>query len=129
MRTLIVSITKNGVRLYSEIECQMPEGDCHGFFTDYEKCRFRACITVQENISFSKETGYITIPEGKYATYSMKGTLHSVFKSLIAFRHGWLNQSGYQIAEISGFELYMENPALNPDQNILRQVFIPVKPA
>ena len=99
------------------------------FFTEFEKCRFRACITIDEDISLPKEIGSVSIPDGKYATFSMKGSIRSVFSNLIAFRHGWLDQSGYQIAEIMGFELFTENPATKPYESIQRQVFIPVKPA
>jgi len=99
------------------------------FFTEYEKCRFRACITVPEHFSALKETGLMRIPDGRYASYFFKGTIQNVFRSLIAFRHGWLDQSGYQIAEIRGFELYSNNPAKTPYESINRRIFIPVKPA
>lgn len=99
------------------------------FFTEYGKCRFRACITVPEGFPVGKETGVMRIPDGKYATYWFRGTIQSVFRSLIGFRHGWLDQSGYQIAEITGFELYAENPAKTPYESIDRRIFIPVKPA
>jgi DNA gyrase inhibitor GyrI len=80
-------------------------------------------------VSAPKDTGFFIIPGGKYASYEMKGPIRSVFTSLRIFSHGWLEKSGYQIAEITGFELYTENPALKPYENILRQIFIPVKPA
>jgi len=99
------------------------------FFTEYEKCRFRACITLPEGISLPKEVGITTIPDGRYASFSIEGTIQNDFNNLIAFRHGWLDQSGYQIAEIIGFELYSENPANKPYESIKRQIFIPVKPA
>ena len=99
------------------------------FFTEYEKCRFRACITLPNDIVVPKEIGLATIPEGKYACYGIKGSMQHFFRSLVKFRHGWLDQSGYQIAEITGFELYSENPAAKPYESIQRQVFIPVKPA
>jgi AraC family transcriptional regulator len=99
------------------------------FFTEYEKCRFRACITLPAGVPAPKDIGFTTIPGGKYACYQMKGSLRRVFKSLMAFSHGWLDQSGYQIAEITGFELYTENPASRPCENIQRQIFIPIKPA
>ena len=99
------------------------------FFTEYGKCRFRACINLPEGVSLPKEISCATIPAGRYATYSLKGTIPGVFKSLINFRHGWLDQSGYEIAEITGFELYSENPAVRPYESIQRQLFIPVKPA
>ena len=98
------------------------------FFTEYDKCRFRACITVPEGISQSREIGFAKISGGKYATYFYKGTIESVFQSLAVFKHEWLDQSGYQIAEITGFELYSENPAEKPYESIPRQIFIPVRP-
>lgn len=117
-RELITASTQ-----YAGIFLDMP------FFTEYGKCRFRACITLPEEVSTPKEIGTITIPEGRYATFSVKGSILSVFSNLIAFRHGWLEQSGYQIAEITGFELYAENPAKKPYESIQRQIFVPVKPA
>ncbi|MEI6681195.1 MAG: AraC family transcriptional regulator [Bacteroidota bacterium] len=99
------------------------------YFTDFDKCRFRACITVPGEIAISREMGFTRIPDGRYASYFLKGTIQHVFRSLISFRHGWLDQSGYQIAGISGFELYADNPAEKPYESISREIFIPVKPA
>lgn len=99
------------------------------FFTEFERCRFRACISVQEAFPASKETGFMNIPDGRYATYLFTGTIQNVFRSLVTFRHGWLDQSGYQIAEITGFERYAGNPAKTPYESINRRIFIPVKPA
>jgi len=99
------------------------------FFTEFEKCRFRACITIPSGVALPKEIGVTTIPDGRYASFSTKGTIRNVFNNLIAFRHGWLDNSGYQIAEIIGFELYSENPAKKPYESIQRQIFVPVKPA
>lgn len=99
------------------------------FFTEFEKCRFRACITIPNGVALPKEIGVTTISDGRYASFSTKGTIRNVFNNLIAFRHGWLDNSGYQIAEIIGFELYSENPAKKPYESIQRQIFVPVKPA
>jgi DNA gyrase inhibitor GyrI len=99
------------------------------FFTEYGKCRFRACISIPEGVSLPKNIGSLIIPGGRYASYAFKGTIQGVFKSLFAFKHEWLDQSGYEIAEITGFELYSENPAKKPYESIQRRIFIPVKPA
>ena len=99
------------------------------FFTEYEKCRYRACISLPEGVPAPRDIGFTVIPGGKYACYPVKGPIQGVFRSLVAFSHGWLAQSGYQIAEITGFEVYSENPAAKPYESIQRQVFIPVKPA
>jgi AraC family transcriptional regulator len=99
------------------------------FFTEYAKCRFRACITLPEGVSAPKDIGSTMIPAGKYASYQVIGPVRTVFKSLVDFSHGWLALSGYQVAGITGFELYSENPAMKPYESIRRQIFIPVKPA
>ncbi|MEI6060555.1 MAG: AraC family transcriptional regulator [Bacteroidota bacterium] len=116
-RDLIVAGTQ-----YLGIMLDMP------FFTEYGKCRYRACITISDELSLPKEINTFVLPAGRYATFTMKGTIQSVFSKLVAFRHGWLEQSGYQIAEITGFELFTENPAKKPYEGIQRRVFIPVKP-
>ena len=90
---------------------------------------FRACVTIPDDENLRKEIGIYTIPEGKYAVITLKGSIQHEFKCLIAFRHGWLDQSGYQVAEITGFGIYSENPATEPYESISRQIFIPVKPA
>ena len=99
------------------------------FFTELSKCRFRACVTLPAGIVIPKEISTCDIPEGKYATFSIKGNLNDTVKNLIVFRHHWLDHSGYQIAEITGYEEYSVNPATEVYENIQRKMFIPVKPA
>lgn len=99
------------------------------FFTDLGKCRYRACITLPEDYPLPKDTVTDVIPGGKYATFTMKGSIRSVFSNLRSFSHGWLPGSGYQVAGITGFEEFPVNPASGPMEEIPRQLFIPVKPA
>jgi AraC family transcriptional regulator len=99
------------------------------FFTELSKCRFRACITLPANVTIPKEIVVGEIPENKYATYSIKGSTIDTLKSLVAFKHHWLDNSGYQIAETTGYEEYPLNPATEEYENIKREVYIPVKPA
>jgi AraC family transcriptional regulator len=99
------------------------------FFTELSKCRFRACVTLPANVKIPKEIAAYEIPENKYATYSIKGSTIDTLKSLVAFKHHWLGNSGYQIAETVGYEEYPENPVSEEYENIERKVYIPVKPA
>ncbi|MCX6269982.1 MAG: helix-turn-helix domain-containing protein [Bacteroidetes bacterium] len=99
------------------------------FFTELGKCRFRACISVAEGVELPKGMGTTLIPGGRCASFSVKGSLQGGFKKLLAFGHGWITQSGYQIAEITGFQVYSVNPATKPYETIQRQIFIPVRPA
>jgi len=99
------------------------------FFTELSKCRFRACITLPANVDIPREIAVFQIPENKYAIYSVKGSMQDTLKSLVAFKHHWLGNSGYQIAETIGYEEYPTNPITEDYENIERKVFIPVKPS
>jgi AraC family transcriptional regulator len=99
------------------------------FFTELSKCRFRACITLPNGTNIPKEISVSEIHENRYASYSVKGSEIDTIKFLVAFKHHWLDNSGYQIAETVGYEEYPVNPAFEEYENIDRKVFIPVKPA
>jgi AraC family transcriptional regulator len=98
------------------------------FFTELNKCRFRACITLPSGSNVPKEVAVCEIPENRYAVYTIKGTFEETLQSLVAFKHQWLDHSGYQIAETIGYEEYSVNPATESFENTDRQLFIPVKP-
>jgi AraC family transcriptional regulator len=99
------------------------------FFTELHKCRFRACITLPASGSIPKEIALYEIPKNKYATYSVKGNTLDTLRSLVSFKHHWLGNSGYQIAEAVGYEEYPINPVTEEYENIEHKVYIPVKPA
>ena len=99
------------------------------FFTELNKCRFRACITLPANILIPKELSTCEIPENRYASYTLKGSLDDLLKSLVSFKHQWLDISGYQISETIGYEEYLTNPISNAYKLLQRNVFIPIKPA
>ena len=99
------------------------------FFTELSKCRFRACITFPGDMDISKEFSVCEIPGNKYATFPVKGNLNDTVKSLVSFRHFWLENSGYKIAETIGYEEYPVNPATEIYENIERKLFIAVEPA
>jgi AraC family transcriptional regulator len=99
------------------------------FFTEIRKCRFRACITLPENEVVPKEISKGEIPGGKYATYTITGNTSNTLESLVAFKHHWLDKSGFQISELIGYEEYTSNPAFNEYDNLERVIYIPIKPA
>ncbi len=99
------------------------------FFTELNKCRYRACITLSEDIEIPKGIAIYNIPEGRYAVYSVSGNLNETLKSLVEFKHEMLDNSGYQVAETIGYEEYQVNPAIEDYTPLKRKVFIPVKPA
>jgi AraC family transcriptional regulator len=99
------------------------------FITLLEKCRFRACITVNSELKEKKEIGKLKVNAGIFASYEFKGDIYASLKSLIYFKHHWLDSSGYELGDITGLEVFSENPALKPAELIRRNILIPIKPA
>jgi AraC family transcriptional regulator len=95
--------------------------------TPLEKCRYRAGITVSSKENLPRGVEVMEMPGGKYASYQVKGNIQHTIKSLVYFKHFWLDNSGFQLKDIRGFELYEENPALKPAEHINRELLIPVR--
>jgi AraC family transcriptional regulator len=95
--------------------------------TPLEKCRYRASITVSSKEGLPKGVEVIEMPGGRYASYRVKGNIQHTIKSLGYFKHFWLDNSGFQLKDITGFEIFDENPALKPAEQINRELLIPVK--
>jgi AraC family transcriptional regulator len=99
------------------------------FITPIEKCRYRACITIPEQFTSKNNSGITEMSPGTYGSYEMKGNMLAVVKSLVCFRHGWLENSGYELRDITGYEMFSENPAHKPAEQITREILIPIKSA
>jgi AraC family transcriptional regulator len=99
------------------------------FITPLDKCRYRAGMTLSAKPEKHPEVGITEISRGTYASYRVKGNIMAIVKSLIFFKHCWLDSSGYQLKDITGFEVFDTNPADKPSEQIVREVIIPVKPS
>jgi AraC family transcriptional regulator len=99
------------------------------FITPLNKCRYRAGISLNSKPDALKNVSTTEIPHGTYASYKVKGSIMAIVKSLIYFKHCWLDASGYQLKDITGFEIFDVNPADKPSEKITREVIIPIKPS
>jgi AraC family transcriptional regulator len=99
------------------------------FITPIEKCRYKVCITSDLHSAEHKQIGTIAMMPGLYASYSMKGDIYSLVKSLVYCNHYRLPNSGYSIREDTCFEIFEENPTEKPIEQIRREVLLPVRPA
>jgi len=99
------------------------------FITSMEKCRYWAGITFPENIKIPGDASLTAIPQGLYASYFLQGNWAVTLKSLTGFNHGWLPESGYALKEVTGIQVFSENPAFKPSETIEREIFIPIRPA
>jgi len=99
------------------------------FITPLNKCRYRAGISLNSKPDLLKDVSTTEIPRGTYASYRVKGNVMAIVKSLIYFKHCWLDTSGYRLKDITGFEVFDVNPADKPSEQITREIIIPVTPS
>jgi len=70
------------------------------------KCRYDACVVVDEKVQAEGEIGIQTLPGGKYALYRTRCGINGFGQAWNDAYGVWLPQSGYQCDERPCFELY-----------------------
>lgn len=107
--------------------------------TPAEKCRLDVCLALRKGVDvktpdlahllqttelFTQNIGN----GGEYACVLIKGPyslLHPAYRSLFG---EWLPQSGREPGNSMGFEAYYNDPAQTPPEELLSEIFIPLKP-
>jgi Transcriptional regulator containing an amidase domain and an AraC-type DNA-binding HTH domain len=98
------------------------------FYTSPDKCRYIAGIELKNEIKTNKGIDVLIIDEGKYVGFSMKGNPEATLNKLIALNHKYLEDMGYEFADIICYEIFDECPANKPYEELQRNILVPVKP-
>lgn len=89
---------------------------------------YRAMVTIDSKSQISDKLNALEIPAGKFAILDSYTNSSDRIPKLKTFAEFWLPSSGYQIADIVGFEILAENPTQNPFSEIKKTIYIPIKP-
>jgi AraC family transcriptional regulator len=93
--------------------------------TPKDKCRYYACVAVDERAEPEGEVGVMTVRSGKYAVARFAGS-ETVFKDAYAYMYGeWLPTSGFQPDDAPALESYIGEPS---KKGFVFDLHIPVKP-
>jgi len=95
--------------------------------TDPGKCRFYACVSIDKPVKPSGVFGCRVIEGGLYAIFTHKGSykgLHDLYKNIY---FEWLPKNKYKIRRGLFFEKYLNNPNMVAEEDILTEVYIPIK--
>ncbi len=112
----------------------MEKGDALGIAWDNpcvtppEKCRYDACITVDESIEINGGADHQVVPAGLYAvnrTHVYNNNFQQGWDDLIG---EWLPDSGYQPADGPSYEIYVDMGTNDPEGRWLVDIHLPVKP-
>jgi len=97
--------------------------------TPKDKCRYYACVAVDERAEPDGEVGVMDIRPGKYVVGHFSGA-DDIFRKAYAFMYGeWLPASGWQPDDAPALEMYRGEPGGTPGKMEFEfDLYIPVKP-
>ncbi len=97
--------------------------------TPKDKCRYYACVTVDERAEPDGEVGVMTMRPGKYAVARFSGG-EGIFREAYAYVYGeWLPKSGWQPDDAPAFETYLGEPGAHEGKTSFTfDLCVPVKP-
>lgn len=93
-----------------------------------EKIRGDACVTVREGVSAEGPVGIREIPGGEYAMFTHHGPYDRLTDTYARFCGEWLQHSGRELAEAPPFEDYRNNPQTAVPEDLLTDIYLPLKP-
>lgn len=94
-----------------------------------EKCRYDACVEVQENFNTSGDAETTTIPGGEYAVMHFNDALNTIGDAWSALLRDWLPSSGFQLDSRPCFEHYPVESNYDPETGIIScEICVPISP-
>ena len=97
--------------------------------TPKDKCRYYACVVVNDRAEADGRVGIMTVRPGKYAVGRFSGG-KEVFKRAYEAMYGeWLPGSGWQPDDAPALESYVGEPTGTPEEpRFVFDLYVPVKP-
>lgn len=95
--------------------------------TKHEKCRFYACISTDKHIKPEGEFGIQTIEKGRFAVFINKGAYSGLNKLYQSIYYDWLPNTNEKLRDSMSFEKYINNPDRVKEEDLLTEVYIPIK--
>jgi len=97
--------------------------------TPKDKCRYYACVAVDDRAEPAGEVGVMGVRPGTYAVGRFRGS-GSIFREAYAFLYGeWLPASGWQPDDAPAFESYVGEPGGTlAKPRFVFDLYVPVKP-
>jgi len=95
--------------------------------TPKEKVRYDACISIQNNTNLKRNFSRKTIFGGKYLCFLYKGDYQNLGLVYNYIFRDWIIQRNYNLREEPIFEQYINNKAITATEDLLTEIFIPIK--
>lgn len=98
--------------------------------TTANRCRYDACIEIDEAFRGESDVGVQTLPGGLYACRQYTGTGEAIHVAWMDFFKRWLPDSPYRIDDRPCVEFYGSDPSVDPKTGVFScQLCMPVRSA
>ena len=95
--------------------------------TKHEQCRFYACITTDKPLKPEGEFGLQTIKNGKFAVFTHQGAYSGLNRLYQSIYMDWLPGKKMKLRHSMPFEKYLNNPDKVKEDDLLTEIYIPIK--
>lgn len=95
--------------------------------TEPDKLRTDVCLVLPKLAEAKGEVGVKPLAGGKYAVFRYQGSyeyLKSVYDTIYA---SLLPEKGYKLADLPGYEKYLNNPADTASEDLVTEIYIPIE--
>ncbi len=96
--------------------------------TPPDRIRYDACVTVDDAFRAQGEIGTQTIPGGDYAVTTHFGPYEKLNHTYARIMGQWLPRSGRELGNSSCFEVYLNDPDITDPEDLITDVYVPLKP-
>lgn len=95
--------------------------------TEKNKCRYDACITINQAIKPIGRIGVKKIKAGKFAVFSYKGSYDNWGDIYDSIYNKWVFESEFELRNIPAMEKYPTNPNITETDKLEIEVYLPIK--
>lgn len=95
--------------------------------TPADKCRYYACLNVDEGVIPPKGFGIIDLPAGQHAVSRYVGNGNNMAQAWNELYGLWLPTSGFEPEDSPCYDIYYETPEQNKEGNFVMDLCVPVK--
>lgn len=96
--------------------------------TPADKIRYDACVTVEGEVVPEGAVGVQEIAGGEYAVVVHRGPLEGLKETYRQLFRDWVPQSGRELRSAPCFELYRNDPATTPPEELRTEIYLPLEP-
>jgi len=95
-------------------------------WVELDKCRYVACIGVDQPVVRRGPVSSLTIPGGTHARFSLKGQYGELLPWISKMHGEWLAQSDWKLRTTPAFAVYHRNHFVEEDEKFELDYFLPV---